>query len=137
MKKYTAIMTAFEEFMNTIRAEYAKNIAESNQQAEEARGLIARIQHTIAKHEELQSITRAIGEQMATTAIGMDAATSNIKSALNDLYDGAVPECAVEEFVGYCDQCGDELTITNEGVKVEDAVLCAECASQVEEVAEA
>ena len=137
MKKYTAIMTAFEEFMNTIREEYAKNIAESNAQAEEARNLIARIQHTIAKHEELQSITRAIGEQMTTTAIGMDSVTSNIKSALNDLYDGAVPECAVEEFVGYCDQCGDELTITNEGVKVEDAVLCAECASQVEEVAEA
>lgn len=110
MKHYGNILEAMNALITAMNEEHIRLVAESNAQAEEARLLVARVQNTIAHHEELTAVIGEAAKQLTTKQTAMETATSNIKDALSILNDGEIPMCAVEQFEGYCAQCGEELT---------------------------
>ena len=128
MKYYGNLMDAMTNFFSAMSAEHDALIAESNAQAEEARSLIARVQTTISKHEELTSVMGMVSQKVEEKYCGMQSATSNIKEALVDLNESEIPMCAVEQFEGYCEKCGEELTAENPwAFGAGGAALCATC----------
>ena len=110
MQHYGNMMEAMNNFFNTVQAEQAALIAESNAQAEEARALIARVQNTIEKHDELNAVMGMVAVRVNEGCTRIKTATDNIKDALSDIINGEVPKCSVDLFEGYCDQCGEEVT---------------------------
>ena len=110
MKNYTNILEAMNALMTAMNEEHIRLVAESNAQAEEARQLIARVQNTISKHEELTAVVGEVSKQMAVAESSMKVVTGNIKDALTDLNEGEIPLCSVDKYVGHCSECGEELT---------------------------
>ena len=128
MKHYENLMNTMTAFLSALKEEHEKLIAESNAQAEEARSLIARVQATNKKHNELTDMVGEIAHTFHERKYAMENISSNILSAMADIDNGAIPECAVEKFNGYCDICGEEL-IEGEGWGFTDLGegICKKC----------
>ena len=110
MKHYGNMMEAMTNFFNAVQEEQKALIAESNRQADEARDLIARVQNTIEKHDELNAIMGAVAVRVNEGCARIKTATDNIKNALEDIINGEVPTCSLDVFEGYCEMCGEEVT---------------------------
>lgn len=128
MKHYGNIYEAMNALVTAMNEEHIRLVAESNAQAEEARSLVARVQNTITHHEELTAIVGEVAKQLTTKQTAMENATNNIKDALSILNDGEIPMCSVEQFEGYCAQCGKELT-TEDAWEYDEGgePVCAAC----------
>lgn len=127
MQHYGNMMEAMNNFFNAVQAEQAALIAESNAQAEEARALIARVQNTIEKHDELNAVMDMIAVRVNEGCSTIKTTTNNIKDALSDIINGEVPECSVDLFEGYCEQCGEEVTSGCECKGKDGELLCPMC----------
>ena len=131
---YAELSEQMQSFFAAMRAEHAKLIAESNQQAMEARALIARVQATARKHEALESIMGRATEEVEKESDNMSAIIGNIKDAMKDILESDMPECEVEKFEGYCEGCGAELTSDDVwSYDADGTMLCEACALQQSE----
>lgn len=127
MKHYGNMMEAMTNFFNAVQEEQAALVAESNAQAEEARALIARVQNTIEKHDELNAVMGMVAVRVNEGCARIKTTTDNIKDALSDIINGEVPECSVDLFEGYCERCGEEITSGCECKGADGELLCPMC----------
>ena len=127
MKHYGNMMEAISNFFNAMQAEHEALIAESNAQAAEARNLITRVQNTMEKHEELNTVMGMVAVRVNDGCDLLKTATNNIKNALEDIIDGEIPTCSLEVFEGYCDKCGEEVASGWKCVGNDGALLCPTC----------
>lgn len=136
MKYYENLSADLSTFFEAINTERAKNVAEANIIADEARVLIARAATNLAKHEELSAIVGAVQETIATEKSNLEKIVGNVRDALKDLYESELPECPVEQFAGYCEVCGESVIEGTQHYSAEGDLLCPLCDMPEEEEAE-
>lgn len=106
---FTPINEAFASLINTITGIHADLLAKANAEREEALALYARMQET---HADLVELNSMIGN--AAAALNeIDGVAADIGSKVYDVLDNGfdmVPTCDYENFVGFCDGCGIEIT---------------------------
>lgn len=127
MKHYENLSANLNAFFEAVNAEKAKNIAEANVIADEARALIARAQMNREKHEELCEILGAVADTVQTEYGLLDEVVGNIKDAFKDFYDSELPDCAVEDFAGYCADCGAVVLTADSEYSEAGELLCPTC----------
>ena len=106
---FTPINEAFTSLIDTIAQVHSDLLAKANAEREEALALYARMQET---HADLVEFNSMIGN--AAAALNeIDGVAADIGSKVFDvLVDGfdKLPVCDYEDFVGFCDACGEEVT---------------------------
>lgn len=127
MKHYENLSADLTSFFEAVNAEKAKNIAEANVIADEARALIARAQLNREKNEELTAILGALYSTVDTEYNALNSVMENVEEALKDLYENDLPDCAVETFIGYCPDCGEPMTTDTVKYTPSGEALCPEC----------
>lgn len=130
---YPNFSEALNNFLSSLREEQAKLIAESNQQAQEARALQARVVQTIEKQDALQCLINDVATVLTAESAVFKHSNDNIKDALTEVYNGEVPEIDdVSQFEGFCAGCGKVLS-TDTCNEVDGDLYCDECAEETDE----
>ena len=123
---FTPINEAFNSLINTITRVHSNLLAKANAEREEALSLHTRMQETHADLVEFNSVIggaiRALDEIDCVTAdIGI-----KVSDVLTDGFD-MLPTCDYEDFVGFCDECGEEITYDELYTKVGNELYHAGC----------
>lgn len=123
---FTPINEAFTSLVNTISGIHADLLAKANAEREEALALYARMQET---HADLVELNSMIGN--AAAALNeIDGVAADIGAKVFDvLVDGfeKLPVCDYENFVGFCDGCGGEITYDEVYALVDNELYHKEC----------
>ena len=123
---FTPINEAFTSLVNTISGIHADLLAKANAEREEALALYARMQET---HADLVELNTMIGH--AAAALNeIDGVAADIGAKVFDvLVDGfdKLPVCDYENFVGFCDGCGGEITYDEVYAQVDGDLFHKEC----------
>lgn len=121
------IQNAIYDLVNAIEAKADALIATANQRKAELKAAIANMD---AAAEDLAEFNRTISELHRVYKLGavIDNAIIHIDEMLSDMN---VYDTAVEKFDGYCDFCGEEMSLDNEQHLVGDDYVCESCANAV------
>jgi hypothetical protein len=123
---FTPINEAFTSLVNTITGIHSELLAKANAEREEALALYARMQET---HADLVELNSMIGN--AAAALNeIDGVAADIGAKVFDvLVDGfdKLPVCDYEDFVGFCDGCGEEITYDEVYALVDGELYHKEC----------
>jgi hypothetical protein len=123
---FTPINEAFTSLINTIAQVHSDLLAKANAERKEALALYARMQET---HADLVELNSMIGN--AAAALNeIDGVAADIGAKVFDvLVDGfeKLPVCDYEDFVGFCDGCGEEVTYDEAYVQVDDELYHKGC----------
>lgn len=132
---FTPINEAFTSLIDTITGIHADLLAKANAEREEALALYARMQET---HADLVELNSMIGN--AAAALNeIDGVAADIGAKVYDvLVDGfdQLPVCDYEDFVGFCDGCGGEITYDNLYSQVDNELYHKECEPIEDEIDE-
>jgi hypothetical protein len=123
---FTPINEAFTSLIDTIAQVHSDLLAKANAEREEALALYARMQET---HADLVELNTMIGNAAAAlNEIDGVAADIGIK-VFDVLVDGfeKLPVCNYEDFVGFCDGCGEEITYDEVYAQVDGELYHKEC----------
>ena len=106
---FTPINEAFASLIDSIAQVHSDLLAKANAEREEALALYARMQET---HADLVEFNSMIGN--AAAALNeIDGVAADIGCKVFDVLDNGfdmVPACNYENFVGFCGECGTEIT---------------------------
>lgn len=130
---FTPINEAFTSLINTIAQVHSDLLAKANAEREEALALYARMQET---HADLVEFNSMIGNAAAALN-GIDEVAADIGAKVYDvLVDGfeQLPACDYEDFVGFCDGCGEEIIYDEAYVQVDNELYHKECEPVEDEV---
>lgn len=123
---FTPINEAFTSLIDTIAQVHSDLLAKANAEREEALALYARMQET---HADLVELNTMIGN--AAAALNeIDGVAADIGAKVFDvLVDGfdKLPVCNYEDFVGFCDGCGEEITYDEVYAQVDNELYHKEC----------
>jgi hypothetical protein len=123
---FTPIHEAFASLTETIAQVHSELLAKANAEREEALALYARMQET---HADLVELNSMIGN--AAAALNeIDGVAADIGAKVFDvLVDGfdKLPVCDYEDFVGFCDGCGEEVTYDEAYALVDGELYHKEC----------
>jgi hypothetical protein len=106
---FTPINEALNSLINTIAGVHTEILARANAERKEALALYARMLET---HADLVEFNAMIGNAAAALN-GIDEVAADIGSKVLDVLDGGfnmIPACDYEDFVGFCEGCGNEIT---------------------------
>lgn len=123
------IQNAIYDLVNAIEAKADALITTANQRKAELKTAIANMD---AAAEDLAELNRVISELHRVYKLGavLDNAVIHIDEMLSDMN---VYDTAVEKFDGYCDICGEEMSLDNEQHLVGDDYVCTSCANAISE----
>lgn len=124
------IQNAIQDLVKAIEAKADELISTANQRKAELKTAIANMD---AAAEDLAKLNSTISELHKVYKLGavLDNAVCHIDEMLSDMN---VYETAVEKFDGYCDVCGDELSLDNEPHFInDDDYVCENCANAINE----
>ena len=122
------IQNAIYDLVKAIEEKADALIANANQRKAELKTAIANMD---AAAEDLAELNRTITELHKVYKLGavLDNTVYHIDEMLGDMN---VYETAVEKFDGYCDVCGEELSMDNEPHFIgDDEYVCESCANAV------
>lgn len=127
---FTNISTALTNLVNAIADAHNTLLEKANAERKEALVLYGRMQAT---KEDLDALAEIAGNAAAELA-GVDTVATEhaikIYDAITEGFD-AIPTCDYEDFLGFCDRCGECLTYEDPSeVTVEDELLCGNCLEQ-------
>ena len=126
---FTPITNAVQSLIEVITNTHAEMLAEANEQRRELLALHDRMRDTLSDMSQFSRVMRDTANQIEGVAVVSedlaDLVTSTILGSFED-----VPTCNYEEFVGYCDMCGETISTNDVHTVGEyDELVCAECAS--------
>ena len=121
------IQNAIYDLVNAIEAKADALIATANQRKAELKTAIANMD---AAAEDLAELNHTISELHRIYKLGavLDNAVVHIDEMLSDMN---VYDTAVEKFDGYCDICGEEMSLGNEQHFVNGDYVCESCANAI------
>ena len=127
---FTAIHTAFGEFVSAMKSMKLTLIQQADAEREELLSLRARMRDTQNDLYELGGLADDASDAISEVADG----SCHCADLIGDVLDiGLVPECSYEDLVGYCAVCGRAITSTDEyDIDEDDEMLCADCADRRE-----
>ena len=127
---FTAIHTAFDEFVSAMKSMKLTLIQQADAEREELLSLRARMRDTQNDLYELGGLADDASDAISEVADG----SCHCADLIGDVLDiGLVPECGYEDLVGYCAVCGRAITSTDEyDIDEDDEMLCADCADRRE-----
>ena len=127
---FTAIHTAFDEFVSAMKSMKLTLIQQADAEREELLSLRARMRDTQNDLYELGGLADDASDAISEVADG----SCHCADLIGDVLDiGLVPECSYEDLVGYCAVCGRAITSTDEyDIDEDDEMLCADCADRRE-----
>lgn len=123
---FTNLHTALDNFLNAMEQMMSGLMATANGQRKELLDLYARMHDTQFDLDEFS----AIMEDAAGTLEMFSDASYDVSNKIGDvLTDGAdaVPTHNYEDFVGFCNECGNEIVSTGDFTIDGDGYLCSEC----------
>ena len=128
---FTAIHTAFDEFVSAMKAMKLTLIQQADAEREELLSLHARMRDTQNDLFELGVLADEASDAIGEVASG----SCHCADLIGDVLDtGLVPECNYEDLVGYCAVCGRTITSADDyDVDEDDEMLCADCAAHSED----
>ena len=124
---FTAIHTAFDEFVSAMKSMKLTLIQQADAEREELLSLRARMRDTQNDLYELGGLADDASDAISEVADG----SCHCADLIGDVLDiGLVPECSYEDLVGYCAVCGRTITSGDDyDVDEDDEMLCADCAA--------
>ena len=127
---FTAIHTAFDEFVSAMKSMKLTLIQQADAEREELLSLRARMRDTQNDLYELGGLADDASDAISEVADG----SCHCAELIGDVLDiGLVPECSYEDLVGFCAVCGRAITSTDEyDIDEDDEMLCADCADRRE-----
>jgi hypothetical protein len=129
---FTPINEAFTSLINTIAQVHTDLLAKANAEREEALALYARMQET---HADLVEFNAMIGNAAAALD-EIDGVAADIGAKVYDVLDNGfdkLPVCNYENFVGFCEACGTEITDEDPCSLVDGEFYHTECAPAEDE----
>ena len=128
---FTAIHTAFDEFVSAMKAMKLTLMQQADAEREELLSLHARMRDTQNDLFELGVLADEASDAISEVADGSCHCAELIGGVLDN---SLVPECSYEDFVGYCAVCGCTITSADDyDVDEDDEMLCADCAAHRED----
>ena len=127
---FTAIHTAFDEFVSAMKSMKLTLIQQADAEREELLSLRARMRDTQNDLFELGGLADDASDAISEVA----DSSCHCADLIGDVLDiGLVPECSYEDLVGFCAVCGRAITSTDEyDIDEDDEMLCADCADRRE-----
>lgn len=98
-----------------------------NSRKHEVSGAIAKLQDAANDLEEFIQNLRDIHFYDSVSLVDAERALAHLNEMLSRL---DVIEMPVEQFEGYCDRCGKEMSISDNVFVEDEGILCIECASR-------
>lgn len=135
---YTSIRKLFDSALSEIVAQNTALLARANTEREEMLDLVGRMRAT---QEDIRTLGIVCSEMAAELSdIYCDA--QDIVTKIGDVLDEPTvfcPETPYENLVGFCTECGEEVTYDDEGYQYDpddDLVICGNCIPTDEESVE-
>lgn len=128
---HTLFNTAAAELTAVIAELYAK----ANADRESLLAIIASMQNTRATVTEISAICSEQAELFANIAEDGERLASQMTDAIDDPLE-TCPKCTFEELIGFCEECGCEITDDNAPDHLTADLLCATCDAALSEAIE-
>ena len=124
---FTAFRDAFTSLIEQITTMQDAVSARANAERVEMLDLLGRMQKTQEAAHEVGRMCGEMSSTLAEASVVSNTLADKIVDALDDPMEFC-PNCAYENLVGYCAECGDELTVEDDYIYDEDQMLiCAAC----------
>lgn len=124
---FTAFRDAFASLVEQITVMQDAVSARANKERVEMLDLLGRMQETQEAAHEVGRMCGEMSSALAEASVVSETLADKIVDALDDPMEFC-PSCEYESLVGYCAECGDEVTVEDDYSYDEDSVLvCANC----------
>ena len=127
MTDFTNIRTALDNLIAVLDSTVADIVGTANEQRRELLNLYGRMQATQADLHELGSMMGDAGSAM----LDLEELCEDVGAKVQGVLDGGIeetPVCNYEEFVGFCETCGEEILEGEEySFDGDNGFVCADC----------
>ena len=127
MTDFTPIRNALDNLLIVLDSAVADLVGTANEQRRELLGLYGRMQATQADLHELGSMVGDAGSAM----LDLEELCEDVGSKMQGVLDGGIeetPVCDFQEFVGFCETCGEEILVGEEySFDGDNGFVCADC----------
>ena len=118
---FASVTTKLAELCNSLHAT-------ANEQKEELHKLLDRMETTRAEIAAAGDMAEELAKEILEYADEFHATANKIEDAIEDPRQ-YLPECDYEDLAGWCEVCGDEVTLDEDYDESEDGdVVCHSCA---------
>ena len=127
MTDFTNIRTALDNLLTVLDNAVIDLVGTANAQRKELLNLYGRMQATQADLYEFGSI---VGEAGATM-LDFEELCEDVGAKMQNVLEGGIeetPVCDFEDFIGFCETCGDEILVSEEySFDGDNGLVCADC----------
>ena len=127
MTDFTNIREALDNLLTVLDSAVADLVGTANEQRRELLGLYGRMQATQADLHELGSMMGDAGSAM----LDLEELCEDVDAKMQGVIDGGIeetPVCDFEDFVGFCETCGDEILVGEEySFDGDNGFVCGDC----------
>ena len=123
---FAPITEAIEALGLAIRGMYSELRITANSQREEALALKKRMLITHDDMATLAIITRQGAEMLSTTSNAIAQVSGVIYEAIDESFNG-IPTVNYEDFVGFCEECGESVHAQDDYEVIDGMVYCPDC----------
>lgn len=127
MTDFTNIREALDNLLTVLDSAVADLVGTANEQKRELLGLYGRMQATQADLHELGSVMGDAGSAM----LDLEELCEDVGAKMHGVIDGGIeetPVCDFEDFVGFCETCGDEILVGEEySFDGDNGFVCGDC----------
>lgn len=131
------IRTAFDTMLSELVALQTETLNRANAERVEFIHLLARIQETRVIARETSILCKDMAEELVVLAADSAELADKITDAIDEPEE-YLPACDYEDLVGFCENCGAEVTYDDdyELDEADGSVVCANCMPATMELAE-
>lgn len=127
MTDFTNIRTALDNLLAVLDSATADLVGTANEQRKELLALYGRMQATNADLIEFGSMVGEVGAAM----LDIEELCEDVATKAQNVLEGGIdetPVCNYEEFVGFCDSCGNEILEGEEySFDGDNGFVCGDC----------
>ena len=127
MTDFTNIRTALDNLIAVLDSATADLVGTANEQRKELLALYGRMQATQADIVEFGSMVGEAGAVM----LGIEEMCEDVATKVQNVLEGGIDETPIvnyEDFVGFCETCGDEIMVGEEhSYDGDNGFVCGSC----------
>ena len=120
---FTNIASTLNTLASAIAEMQAGLLAQANAEREEALALRARMCDTAADIRELTGMVSGLTAQF----MDIEETNEELVAKVNGSIFGDIPECPYEDFVGFCEYCGETITKNSQYANEDGMLVCLDC----------
>jgi hypothetical protein len=124
------LVSALSGALEVLNTHAANLYAEANEQRDEMRNLISRMDITRSRMYKVSDVLYETKDHLEAIADQLDE-TGGVISDIMECPTDCLPDAPLQNFVGFCEECGAEILRDDPYITPSDKLLCEHC--QVED----